>query len=560
MSPRERYLVSFDCGFMADYRRLFISGIPVGATEDEISKRFQVFGEVSSIEKVVRSQEGFPIRCFAYLDISLSDANYHKCLSLYSKAKWKGNQLLIQPAKESFLKRLEAERREKALDDASLNKPNISPNYSTELQVKSKDGRRLMKVNVLKNSKKIKRFSSQSVMENYGNVSDLTWDLTPTTHHKSPVSNSLPVKKKDKTVKRKESNRLRLEALERSKDHHHPLIAEASKAASHVVFEPEDNDEVVSDSPGQPKEKILLPLFGSDSEHDSEDGMEVTKPKFEGKKGAKLFKLQQKIGWDKRFEVDERFLNTSDSSSDESTPAEQDDEAGSSHDEDLRKEQQRNRDLIEEMFGNTASAMVPQSQTVTKVLRYDPSAMGSELLEKQPPPVKKTVKKVEDVKAPSPPTEQLQETDKPEVSKECFYSVSDSLKDVLKTAEGGHTFNFTTSTPKDTNSSTTMVTGSKNTPNWLLNLQDDNSDSSGSDETASTIPHSEGQKRTLFFFHASSSELRNRLDYPDTKFVRTCSLEELEAKWPQTRARLKEQYKRRHRDALRWLRQRKQIK
>ena len=145
-------------------------------------------------------------------------------------------------------------------------------------------------------------------------------------------------------------------------------------------------------------------------------------------------------------------------------------------------------------------------------------------------------------------------------TKECFYS-SNSLKDVLKTAEGGHTFNFTTSTPKDKNSSTTMVTGSKNTPNWLLTLQDDDSESSGTDKTVSTIgPHNDGQKRTLFFFHANSSELRNRLHCPDTKFVRTCSLEELEAKWPQTRARLKEQYKRRHRDALRWLRQRKQIK
>ena len=547
---------------MANSRRLFISGIPVEASEDEIRKRFQVFGEVSSIEKVVRSHEGFPTKCFAYLDISLSDANYHKCLSLYSKAKWKGNQLLIQPAKESFLKRLKTEQHQKTLDNASLKKSNISPSCSTELQVKSKDGRRLMKVNVMKNSKKIKRFSSQSIMENNGSVSDLTWDLTPTTiPHEPLMSNSSPIKiKKDKTAKRKESNKLRLEALERSKDHH-PLIVEGPKANSHFVFEPEDQ-EVISDTPEQPKEKTLLPLFGSDSEDNGEDDMEVTKPKFEGKFGAKLFKLQQKIGWDKRFEVDKRFLNTSDSSSDECVSAEQDDELESSGDEELRKEQQRNMDLIEEMFGNT-SVIVPQSQTVPEVLRYDPSAMGSELLEKQPPPVKKKVKIVEDVKASTPPTEQLQEADKPEVSKERFYTVSNSLKDVLKTAEGGHTFNFTTSTPKDKPSTSTTVTSSK-TPNWLLNLQDDDHDeSSGSDEdeTASTTGlHSDGQKRTLFFFHANSSELRNRLDCPDTKFVCTCSLEELEAKWPQTRTRVKEQYKRRHRDALRWQRQRKQIK
>ena len=548
---------------MANSRRLFISGVPVEASEDEIRKRFQVFGDVSSIEKVVRGREGFPTKCFAYLDISLSDASYHKCLSQYSKAKWKGNQLLIQPAKESFLRHLETERHQETLDDSSLKKPNISPSSSSELQVKSKDGRRLMKVNVLKNSKKIKRFSSQSVMENNGSVSDLTWDLTPTmmTDESSMSNGSLVKTKEDKTSKRKKSNKLRLEALERSKDHHNPLIVEESKANSHIVFEQEDKEEVMSDGPGEPKEITLLPLFGSDSEDNGDDGMEVSKPKFEGKLGAKLFKLQQKIGWDKRFEVDERFLNTSDSSSDESASAEQDEE--SSGDEELRKEQQRNRDLIEEMFGNTSSVTIPQSQTVPEVLRYDPSAMGSELLEKQPPPVKKKVRIVEHVKASTPPTKQLQEADKPEISKECFYTVSNSLKDVLKTAEGGHVFNFTTSTPKDKQSTSTPVTGSK-TPNWLLNLQDDDSDeSSGSDEdeTASTTgPHSDGQIRTLFFFHANSSELRNRLDCPDTKFVRTCSLEELEAKWPQTRTRLKDQYKRRHRDALRWRRQRKQIK
>lgn len=556
---------------MANCRRLFISGIPVEASEEEIKKRFEVFGDVSSIKKVIRSQEGFPTKCFAYLDISLSDASYHKCLSLYSKAKWKGNHLVIQPAKESFLKRLEAERQLNQLkpldgdDDGGIKK--VPHNSSTELQVKTKDGKRLMKINVLKNSKKIKRFSSRSVMENCGSVSDLTWDLTPTTI--TPCNNdlSMPVNismKKDKVTKRKESNKLRLKAIDRLKDHHKPLIVDQPKVNSHIVFEHEDTLEQDTTA-DQPKEKPLLPLFGSDSEADSSDSVEVNKTKFEGKQGAKLFKLQQKIGWDKRFEVDERFLNDSDSSDevDNGSSSDGGDEAMTSDDEELRREQQRNRDLIEEMFGNTSSLHHTRTHIIHEIQRYDPSTVGSELLEKQPPPSTNERNKKdnlnEEVKTSTPPTTQL-EVQKPMVTKECFYDVSDSLKDALKTAEGGHIFNFTTSTPKDDNA--VMAEASRKTPNWLLNLHhNDDDDDVMSDDTVSTteLP-TNGQKRTLFFFHGNSSELRNRLDCPDSKFHRTCNLEELETRWPHIRVKLKEQYKRRHRDALRWSRQRKQIK
>ena len=555
---------------MANCRRLFISGIPVEASEDEIKKRFEIFGDVSSIQKVIKSREGFPTKSFAYLDISLSDASYHKCLSLYSKAKWKGNQLIIQPAKENFLNRLEAERQQKYLepsDDGAIKKPDIS--NSTELQVKSKDGKQLIKVNVMKNSKKIKRFSSQSIMENRGSISDLTWDLTPTTTRDVDMTaSSLPAKKKekDRTAKRKRSNKQRLEALEKSKDYNKPLIVEGTKV-NHIVFESEEKveEDTIPGITKPPMQTPLLPLFGSDSEDDND--VEVTKPKFEGKEGAKLFKLQQKIGWDKRFEIDKRFLDESGTSDGDTSNEQDDDDESVTSDEELKKEQQRNRDLIEEMFGNTSSVVVPSKQTMPAVQRYDPSAIGSEALEKQPPPAKKKNKKVtlnEDIKAPSPTTVSP-EVHTPKVSKKCFYSVSDSLKDTLKASEDGHLFNFTTSTPKDKNITATIasVTSTK-APNWLLNLQNDGDDdeTSASDETGSTMefPSDDGRKRTLFFFHANSAELRNRLDCPDTKFHRTCSLEELEAKWPQTRARLKEQYKRRHRDALRWLRQRKQIK
>ena len=100
-----------------------------------------------------------------------------------------------------------------------------------------------------------------------------------------------------------------------------------------------------------------MPLFGSGCENESD--VEVSKPKFEGKQGAKLFKLQQNIGWDKRFEINECCLDESDTS-DGDTSTEQDDDRQLqvTSDKELRKEQQRNHDLmIEEMFDNTLSVV-----------------------------------------------------------------------------------------------------------------------------------------------------------------------------------------------------------
>ena len=505
---------------MEHIRRLFISGIPPEASEDEIKKRFEAFGAVSSVEKLVKNREGFPTKCFAYLDISITDASYRKCVSVYSKAKWKGSQMVIEPAKKNFLKCLEDERQQHANKKKSTRTSSPPPSIASELQVKSKDGKRLLNVNLKKSAKRVKKFASQLSANDQVSVSDLSWDLNPVSKPNDPLVERV------KEDKRSTSNKVRLKALEKSKEQRNkPTTATEPKASSHIVFEPEEEAKLSTDeSTGEiPNGKYPLPLFSSDFESDEDGDNDVVRPQFEGKEGAKLFKLQQKIGWDKRFEVDERFLSSSNSSS-------------SSEDEELKKERQRNLELINEMFGNASSVVTTKGQCgMIELQRYDPSASDSKLLEKKPPPAKEKRTKIDSPEAENtivPPNTKKSEETPPVVSQEYYYNVSDTLKDVLRT------------------------------PSWLNALQNDDQDSSSSEEdTTDLLSTNDAQKRTtLFFFHSNSTELRNRLDESETKFHRTCSLEELEAKWPEKRTHLKEQYKRRRRDAMRWLRQRKQIK
>ena len=53
-----------------------------------------------------------------------------------------------------------------------------------------------------------------------------------------------------------------------------------------------------------------------------------------------------------------------------------------------------------------------------------------------------------------------------------------------------------------------------------------------------------------FFFHSGSNTLRNRID--ENSFYRTQTWEELEREWPTKRTAMKQSFRRRHKDALKF--------
>ncbi|XP_033645325.1 nucleolar protein 8-like [Asterias rubens] len=92
--------------------RLFVGGLHEDVTTPDLRQRFGKFGSVSSVDiSLKRDAQGTVANVFAHMDIDITQANFKKCVSTYNNAKWKGHAMRVQVAKDSFLTKLEAERK-----------------------------------------------------------------------------------------------------------------------------------------------------------------------------------------------------------------------------------------------------------------------------------------------------------------------------------------------------------------------------------------------------------------------------------------------------------------
>ncbi|XP_054694548.1 nucleolar protein 8 [Grus americana] len=97
-------------------KRLYVGGLGHTVSKAELQERFGKFGQVLDAEIITRKDDqGNPMKTFAYISVSISDADLRKCMSSLNKTKWKGGTLQIELAKESFLHRLAMEREEAKL-------------------------------------------------------------------------------------------------------------------------------------------------------------------------------------------------------------------------------------------------------------------------------------------------------------------------------------------------------------------------------------------------------------------------------------------------------------
>ncbi|XP_072025686.1 nucleolar protein 8-like [Amphiura filiformis] len=189
------------------------------------------------------------------------------------------------------------------------------------------------------------------------------------------------------------------------------------------------------------KKKGGLQLFDSDDEG-NDDGMEkkedvfqFDQPQYEGKSGAKLMKLQSRFGGDDRFKMDTRFIDEEnmDSEDKQEGKAEVD-----SEDENLQEEKKRSLAILEKIVGTRAMAKtkpVNNSRNAFKdlsALHYDPSKEEHSKFEQKDAEPEST-----EADGDGTNTMQREEQPAPEVSKETFYEVSTSLKDVFSSSSGG---------------------------------------------------------------------------------------------------------------------------
>ncbi|KAM9227003.1 LOW QUALITY PROTEIN: nucleolar protein 8-like [Leptosomus discolor] len=99
-------------------RRLSVGGLGHVVSKAELRERFSKFGHVLDAEIITRKNDQGnrnAMKAFAYITVSISDADLRKCMSILNKKKRKGGTLQIELAKESFLHRLTMEREEAKL-------------------------------------------------------------------------------------------------------------------------------------------------------------------------------------------------------------------------------------------------------------------------------------------------------------------------------------------------------------------------------------------------------------------------------------------------------------
>eukprot|EP00062_Callorhinchus_milii_P022582 gi/632980516/ref/XP_007907077.1/ PREDICTED: nucleolar protein 8 [Callorhinchus milii] len=104
-------------------KRVFVGGLHHTVAESEIKERFSKFGDVMNVEIIIRKDDkGNPVKTFGYINMSSSEKELKKCISLLNKSNWKGGTLQIELAKESFLHKLVQERQDAA---KNKNKPQV---------------------------------------------------------------------------------------------------------------------------------------------------------------------------------------------------------------------------------------------------------------------------------------------------------------------------------------------------------------------------------------------------------------------------------------------------
>ncbi|KAJ2873443.1 hypothetical protein GGH93_003209 [Coemansia aciculifera] len=88
--------------------RVYIGGLTQAVTDADVCGRFKPFGEVRSVELPLTAT-GEGCRGFGYVNMKITAAQWRRCVSLYTGAKWKGGKLRIEEAKEDYTARLQRE-------------------------------------------------------------------------------------------------------------------------------------------------------------------------------------------------------------------------------------------------------------------------------------------------------------------------------------------------------------------------------------------------------------------------------------------------------------------
>ncbi|ENN72821.1 hypothetical protein HUJ04_013388 [Dendroctonus ponderosae] len=427
--------------------RIFVSDLPENIAQDQLESRFSKYGQVNSIEIKQRKELG-PNQCprFAYINLVTDHRRLNQCFKEFSSVACAGHYLQLQIAKENFLERLKRERQEA---DQAGNKVEVQTSIKSEDVDKGKpiysqpafkqnahktNGKTINEPEIVPKKKRIK-------IENIGKLDDFEEQtdiiiknnkgklLQPTLKIASTTQNSIAKPATDTKKNDSDANIKRLQSLKNMKERYAAkkhliqsgLSSVGEKPNKKIVFD----DEADNNRTNRTTNGVKRPALFDDDDVEDPDDFEANfdvKEQFEGPSGQKLLELQSRFKNDKRFNLDKRFIEDNEDIDQE--PDEKDDD-----DADLEAEKYDQLKILEDVLGKKIIKKSNREETFTRkaMLKYDPTRPEhSSLILKPDAEVAKS-----DGKVKKKGQDECKEPE-PEVSKEIFYKVPESLKTVFE--------------------------------------------------------------------------------------------------------------------------------
>lgn len=304
-----------------------------------------------------------------------------------------------------------------------------------------------------------------------------------------------------------------------------------------------------SDSESEHEQKITDILHDVEENHDFEF---TEKPHFFGKKGEKLMTMQTKIGSDDRFQLDERFESDSESCKE----ASEDEETI-----ELNNERQLLYNAMNSILDNMGinslkrNPNVESQHVVDQYVRFDPSdashekfLIGKDLSGELNNRDDKS-KEIEisaddklDTKAPD---------SVPIVDKSTFFEVNTDFNKAIavKSSDSvGFKFDFSIETTGTVNIDDNME-NMEAQEHHIKELMQDSSDDEDTIDQKGIVTNNRKDSQRKFFFYCNDPEFKK---VSTVDFKRTQTLEEIKEEWIAQRQRLTAEYKKRHKDAIRF--------
>ncbi|XP_050312446.1 nucleolar protein 8 [Anthonomus grandis grandis] len=428
-------------------KRIFISDLPETYTKEELESSFSKYGTVTSVE-IKERKELTPKNTslfFAFINLKTDELGLNQCFKDLSNKKWHGQFVQLQLARESFLERLKREREEagQGPNNQTINTQNTvvqpgpiklkkrPPASSSSGSESEPDAPKKPKTEL----KRTVSSSSSSESESEPDTpkkpetepektdiiikSNKSKVLAPgglkiPSFGKAPIA-EIPLKKPKVPQNDSEANKKRLQHLKEMKQSYESQKSLIRSALAYGSEKPSNKKILFEDEGLQNAPEKNGGLFDQE-DSDFEPDFEV-KEQFQGKKGQKLLELQSRYKNDKRFALDERFIED-----------EQGEEAAV--EDDVEKEKQDQLKILNEVLGRTEAPVKRDSVAKKAMLKFDPTVpehTNLELKMTEPEQKKRKKEKLKEAEEAKPA---------PEVSKEVFYKVPEKLKEALEEKQG----------------------------------------------------------------------------------------------------------------------------